>query len=393
MIFFYNPHVDDFLATPPHFRLLGRRALRKYGFLFAGIVAAGEPIRIYADSTCSAFIPDRLFALLPGFLRRAVTRWEMKSWHRANGLDGRTEIFTRPPDNSATLFMFAYKGATGPLFSSRLAGLSRFKRVIAHLSHYHIRTAEKARNLQKLGNIELAGDSDISANAYFRRFFGWYDRPFALVPFAVAARFHKNLDWADRVPKALATGSFHDLREERPADFYRDLIDFFGLSTYHPLRKAIYEARDSLRDFIECRISPYRGEGKKAGLFTRLVKKFSVSQKSYFSIDIAALYNQHRYAVVGEEVIGFPALGAFEAMASGCLLLAQPQHYEGLAMAPGVHFLTHAGTIDSVRAAIARAEAEPQSAIAIAEAGWLSVEENMREAAAFRRFMALVAGG
>ena len=41
MIYLYNPHVDDLLGEPPHFKYLGRRPLKKYGF-FAGPVTDEE---------------------------------------------------------------------------------------------------------------------------------------------------------------------------------------------------------------------------------------------------------------------------------------------------------------------------------------------------------------
>ena len=51
MIIFYNPHVDDFLSGPLQFKLLRRRALKKYGFLITEAIQKGEQINICYDHT------------------------------------------------------------------------------------------------------------------------------------------------------------------------------------------------------------------------------------------------------------------------------------------------------------------------------------------------------
>ena len=79
-----------------------------------------------------------------------------------------------------------------------------------------------------------------------------------------------------------------------------------------------------------------------------MLAHFRVAQKKYFSINIVDLYNQHRYAIVGEELSGFPALGAIEAMACGCVLIGQAEYYVGLGLAPWIHFVPFDGNIESI---------------------------------------------
>ena len=60
-----------------------------------------------------------------------------------------------------------------------------------------------------------------------------------------------------------------------------------------------------------------------------------------------AFYNDHKYALVGEEVYGLPAVGAFEAMASGCVLLGQgEEYYKGLNLRPNVDYLVYDGSLE-----------------------------------------------
>lgn len=386
MIVFYNPHVDDFLAEPPHFRLLRRRPLKKYGYLIEGALAATGQVHIFVDGAISAFIPDRYFSLLPEFIRCWIARREVGRWERINNLCGKVSLVNRASvAMDEILFAFSYKTATGN-FERRLPQLAAFDCNIFHLSHYFISTAEKSKNLKRVKNAWLAGDSDISTNPYFRRFFAWYDRPFVALPFAVAPRFQVRRPFRERESLCVATGTFHNLHEEIPAEKYRDFIDFFHFSTYHPVRKLIHDHVATLGKWIDSKISLYRGKAEGGGL-KRLVRHFSVSQTAYFNIDIVELYNRYRYAIVGEEASGFPALGAFEAMACGCVLIAQPQFYLGWNLMPGKHFVAHDGSLGSIVSAIEALNADPERAAAIADAGTNFVNQNFRAAEAYSRFV------
>lgn len=391
MIVLYNPHVDDFLAEPPHFRLLGRRALKKYGFIIEETLRQFGYLDVVLDGTMSAFIPDRFFHWLPKRARDLVARLEFRYWQRINGLRGKVRFVGRSTGEQANrcLLVFSYKAAIGR-FEQRLESLSAFPIVLVHLSHYFISTAEKAANLRNLRNARLAGDSDISANPYFRAFFGWYSAPFVVLPFAVAPRFQVRKPFCERQAKCLATGSFHNLEMEVPAYKYRDFMDFFRTNTYHPLRKLVYENAKALADVVVCHVSPYRGDIVARARLKRWLRYFSVSQKSYFALDIVDLYNRYRFATVGEEASGFPALGAFEAMACGALLVAQPSAYAGLPLQPERHFLTHNGSIDGLVSAVEQARADERRACLIADAGKELIDEQFRPTAAYRRLRSAI---
>lgn len=356
----YNPHVDDFLAAPPHFGLLKRKALKKYGFLISEPIARNEKIRVLVDASISAFIPETIFGRLPFWLRKHITEREFNAWLMLNNLTEHVErvsVPNQPVDE--VLLAFSYKSATGP-FHLRQALFNQFNKVVFHLSHYFVSTNEKSHNLKTLQNVVLAADADISSNSYFQRFFSWYDKPFLVLPFAVGERFVNRKPWEDRLPKVIATGTFHNLTQEIPRHKYEDFIFATGSDTYHPLRKAIYQHRHTLTK-IDTRISPYRPKEKTSKL-RRFVAHFWVGQKSYFAIDIVELYNNYQYAVVGEELAGFPALGAFEALACGCTLLGEPSAYRGTGLEPHVHFVPHDGTLEGLLAALdTAARSDPEA--------------------------------
>lgn len=342
----YNPHVDDFLAEPLQFRLLKRRALKKYGFIIDEARASGQAISTLIDGTASGLIPETLFHYLPRWLRLAAAGVEFRLWKRINGFGDevqRVNIPKAPVDD--VLLSFSYKSATGR-FALREATLQHYRAVVFHLSHYFLATAEKADNIRRLPNAYLAGDSNITGIAYFQRYFDWYKKPFLVLPFAVGKRFLNQQPWLSRDPRAVATGSFHDLRLEQPAHKYADFMVATCITTYHPVRLALYQAAERMAPWINCKISLYREYGVSS--FSRLISHFQVSQKKYFSIDIVELYNQHRFAIVGEELSGFPALGALEAMACGCVLIAQPEYYSDLGLKSELHFIPYSGEIEDL---------------------------------------------
>lgn len=342
----YNPHVDDFLAEPLQFRLLKRRALKKYGFMIDEARAGGQGVRALVDGSASGLIPEMLFQHLPRWLRLVAADLEFRLWKRINNFGAevqRVDIPKAPVDD--VLLAFSYKAATGR-FVLREATLQQYRAVVFHLSHYFLATAEKAKNIGRLPNAYLAGDSDITGITYFQRYFDWYKKPFLVLPFAVGKRFLNQQSWLSRDVRAVATGSFHDLRLERPASKYVDFMATTGSTTYHPVRLALYLAAKRLAPWVNCKTSPYREYGKSS--LSRLFSHFQVSQKGYFAINIVELYNQHRYAIVGEELSGFPALGAFEAMACGCVLIAQPEYYAGLGLEEGRNFLPYDGSTEQI---------------------------------------------
>lgn len=339
MLVYYNPHVDDFMAEPLQFKLLRRRPLKKYGFLINQAKALNQVIYVLVDGTASGIVPSNIFMYLPQFLKNFISTIEFNGWKRINGLKEEVVRVSQDKDfGGDTLLAFSYKAATGD-FEGRRELLRRFKVTLFHLSHYFVATKEKSDNLRTINNLILAGDSNISKNKYFQKYFGWYKEPFLVLPFAVSSRFKSNASWKERHSRIIATGTFHDLACEQPSHLYSDYVGATGLTTYHPIRKAIFDAKDTVKNSIDCKISQYR-QYKKSFLM-KFIEKFRVSQKDYFALDIVDLYNKYQYAVVGEELSGFPALGAFEAMACGCILFAESEYYSGLNLIPGNDYIEY----------------------------------------------------
>lgn len=342
MIVFYNPHVDDFLSEPPHFSLIKRKALKKYRYIFDGVLEENKKIEVFLDYTMSALFSPKIFLKLPFFIRKTIVKIEVRKWLRDNKFENKIKFISETECHNKFLFAMSYKAAQGD-FQIKAQNLNKFKACIFHLSHYFALTCEKSLNLSKIENLYLSGDSDITNNDYFKKYFSWYKKQFFIIPFSVAERFSCIKEFRNRDVKLVATGSFHDLKMEMKKNHYLDYMSFYQCSTYHPIRKEIFQNRYKLNDIFSIKISPYTNRSKFSFL-----KKFIVNQKKYFSFDIVELYNQHRYAVVGEENTGFLAIGALESMGCGCILLAQEKCYKGLGLIDGIHYVSYDGTLPNL---------------------------------------------
>lgn len=389
-----NAHADDFAATPVSFRLVGRRGLRKYAYLLDEPIRRGRRPAVLVDGTLSSLFSQSAFTRMPRWLRVIVLHLEVFFWLRINGLTGKIDVHWSLDSivDRTVIYVFSYKNCVGA-FQKRKATLAAFEHVVIDLSHYFIRTREKAKNIAQLPNVLLHADSDLASNPYFRKFFPGRSVEIVL-PFAVGRRFSSKEPLSTRSRKCAATGSFHNLLEEEPGFYYRDFIDFFKSTTYHPIRKLIYENRAQLADWLECRVSPFRETKGRTRLLHRLRRLFKLDavQSKYFSFDIVKFYNQHAFAIVGEELSGAPAVGFFEAMACGCVMLGQTGgYYDGLGLQAGRHFLPHDGTIESIRAAIAAVSTDADAMASIATAGIEYVHKNCSPAAVWDDFQRTLA--
>ena len=353
-IILYNPHIDDFLGEPPHFRLLRRRPLKKYGFLIDAIIKEQGQLLVVIDGTLSCFISPHYFKLIPKYIRLLISLLEYYIWVKINKLQKVKLISSNNNDfKSHILIAFSYKAATGN-FKLRRAFLNKFSAVYFHLSHYFVSTSEKSDNLKTISNVWLAGDSDLSDNDYYNAYFHWYKNDFITLPFAVKSRFVNRTPFSSRESRCVATGSVHTLSKERPVQAYYDYKTQTGLDTYHPLRKEIYENSENISKNIECLVTPYRTY-IPTSLFNDWVSHFFVSQKKYLSMDIVEIYNKYKFAVVGEEASGFPALGMFEAMACGCVVFADPRRLAGLDLVAGTHYIQYDGSLKGLLSSLSLA--------------------------------------
>jgi hypothetical protein len=325
-LYLLNPHRDDFIWEPLYFKYIKRRALKKYNYI-ADVFTEKQNVKLLVYDKCSGLFPQSVMNVLPTKARRAILKWEMKRWLAINNLSSDTEFTWLDKDLNAKendeVFMFQLSNEKYIAEANTL--LQNFKNVYVHLSHYYLDPKRISKTFSALSNVVFCGDSDVSAHPFFVKYFPWYTKNFKIVLFYIADRFKPTIPFVQKINKIISTGTFHHI-----ADFPNStyLSKDLAVDSFHYNRKNIFDNKAIMQSTITCYNSPWKQ--KDAAWYTKLWDAAKVSQKSYFQIDIVEQYNQHRYALVGEEICGFPGIGTFEAMACGCAAYINPNSIAGL---------------------------------------------------------------
>lgn len=324
-LYILNPHRDDFIWEPLYYRILKRRPLRKYHYIDEVLRESGQVVLVIDDRSSGIF-PQSFLNALPSFLRRKLIAEEIRRWRKINEIPSTVnmvwthETLTPSPEDNLLLFQLCNLH----LLPQLQTFLSRFQHCYVHLSHYYLRPKEISSVLEKIPNVYCCGDSDVSEHPFFKKYFPWYKKSFVILPFYVQDRFQCTIPYEKKENKILSTGTFHPIEDYRDAAY---LKTDWGVEAFHHNRRSLYEHREENID-ITCMNSPWLQ--KDTSWYMKLFNARKVSQKKYFSIDIVEMYNKHRYALIGEEICGFPGIGSFEAMACGCVVLMNPNTLKGI---------------------------------------------------------------
>jgi hypothetical protein len=346
-----NPHLSDFFATPLSFLIFKRRALKKYEYIIKNDQLTGGEISFLFDSLASGLIPDKYFSLLPYFLKKIIVKIEIKKWKKVNAITDNVNFYFNHKEIPSTnvLFFLCYRNYKNKSSLEKIA--SHFKHSIAHLTHYYAFPVEYSAAICNIKNISIAADADVGNNSFFKKYFNWYKKEILFIPFAIGERFTIKKDLSARENKAIATGTFHVL-ENDVAQNDANCFEIKQISnSIHPVRRLLYQNKDSISDYADVFCKPFYEKNnvvlsEKPG---KVSSKMQASQSAYFSFDIVEKYNQFKFAVIGEESInGLPGIGSFEAMACGCVLIANADCYAGTGAKEGVHFLKYNNDIDSL---------------------------------------------
>lgn len=389
-----NPHVSDFFTSPLSFIILKRRPLRKYGYLLDQAVAEGRKVDVLINNAFSGLIPDKLFRHVPGFLRKIWLRIEIYYWLKHNNLKGKINVHfdvNTILDKTVLLFL-CYRNYLDPKKLRQTC--DRFTHAIGHLSHYYATPSGYSNAVKQIPNLILASDADVSKNTFFRHFFPWYNKEIIHLPFAVYDRFHVRQPFETRKSKAVATGTFHMLELDASPHHFADLKKYANANTAHPVRRTIYENKEALREYIDCFCFPYFESNvrKEKKLYEYILpKKMQVSQSTYFSFNIVDKYNEYKYVIVGEEYYnGLPGIGAFEAIACGCVLLGSRDCYRGTGLIEGVHYLGHDNSVENMICLIKKGNEEPERMKAISDKASAFVKEYYAPATLYNNFIRTV---
>jgi hypothetical protein len=351
-LIFYNPQKNGMFGLTLMNWLNKSKIPLKYAYLL-DLLKNGNAI-IYCDEYGSSIPFDF------GVFNKILKYIEIKLWLNINGIKKTTILFnSKKINNEDYLFIIAYEflQKINTKAVSELLDLNCNK--LIHFSHYFFRTKELNQNIAKYKNIHIIAESDLKKNSkYFNTYFQNYTNEIYVLPFVVNTRFNNIKKYNNRITKCLAVGSFMTMQRE---DYNESILDYLNNNTIHPLRKEIYESKNKLSSFIECRIDyinefwNLKTNSNKGNILTNFINKYKKKvqnnwgKSNHFKANIVDLYNDYKMVFSSDDAGELPSISFFEAMVCGCVNLAIPnKNLEDLGLIQDFHYISFDGSLDSL---------------------------------------------
>jgi glycosyltransferase involved in cell wall biosynthesis len=356
-IVFYNPHTNIWFKKPLYFFLTKRKSVNKYEYLLDYIIENKIEFSFLVDGRDFSFGKKYFNSIL-------LAKLEIYIWVILNKINPfkikvLSKISKLQSDDILLIFLYGSLMSTGrseegeKVVKELIKELKSSKALkVGHLTHFMYDAKLAGINTQEAEIDIFIAENNLKKNSpFFNKYFAWYDKDVSVLPFVAQKRFKNNTPFSKRVNMAVATGTL-------PFPIKNiEFIDFFKTSDIHPMRRQIYENRNSLKSLIKSYIFEM-GENKKSKnfkinlinkVFNYLFSHFQNKQTSYFAFDIVELYNSHTMFVVPEEINGLPGIGFIEGLMCGCVLIGKSDaYYEDLGFIDGVNFISYDGTLNDL---------------------------------------------
>lgn len=402
----------------------------KYGYLLDSQYSKRGKVYVYLDDAGIAFSPSWV---LPSFY---ISVLKFYAWVIINKLNPcKFEVVTdiEQLNNDDILLTFFFENFTtlsGKLDASREILLEKLKNSkafkVVNLSHYGYNTGLGSRNAQKAKIDLFVSENNLARNSrFFQYYYQWYKRDVYALPFVPQKRFQNTVKFQNRKNKAVATGTITFPMADS------DFIRYFKDDKLQPMRHEIFNNAKKLEEYIDCCISPIRGNEPSAkssaedmsarhgklsrGNLTKYIKvlkriasilmlppriamlylgsnqsiKIRGAQKQYYNTDIVQKYNEYRMFVCPEEIIDLPGIGFVEGMACGSAYLGiRDPMYSDLGLVDKIHYIGYDGTIGDLQEKIGYYQNHPAELEAIAERGYRFILENLNAEVVCEKFYA-----
>jgi len=353
-IVFYNPHTNVWFKKPLYFYLTNRKSVNKYEYFLDYIIQNKIDFSFLADGRNFSFGRKYFNSIF-------LAKLEIFIWAFLNNINPfKIKVLSKISklENEDVLFIFLY----GSLMSTPNSGkgkkitkelieeLKNTKALkVGHLTHFMYDAKELGINTKEAEIDIFIAENNLKKNShFFNKYFTWYNNEVSVLPFVAQNRFKNYTHFSKRQNLAVATGTLPFPMKNN------EFIEFFNTTDIHPMRRQIYENRNSLKSMINSFIFEM-GENKKSKNFNinffDKVSNFCFShfynkQTNYFAFDIVKLYNSHTMFVVPEEINGLPGIGFIEGTMCGCVLIGKAgDFYEELGFEDGVNFISYDGTL------------------------------------------------
>lgn len=247
------------------------------------------------------------------------------------------------------VLLYAWK----PLQFTDMEKISALK--VIDMVHFLFLTDEMRKLICSVDARAFCGESNLLRfNRQFKDL-NWKGE-YITFPFVCAERFRSVRPFKDRKNMAISVGTISFCVRE---NFKR----MYGDSALQPVRKAIKDNEDELRELIACynmpyyetntekrekRVSPEGNTFKQ--LYFMLSNSMHCQHKQYFSFDMVEKFNEFKMFIVGEEITGVPGIGFVEGMGCGCAYIGLNNGlYEQYGMQEGIHYIGYDGTLNDLK--------------------------------------------
>jgi glycosyltransferase involved in cell wall biosynthesis len=413
-IVFHNPHTIWFKKNLQCF-LNNRKSIEKYDYLFDEIYNNPEQpiITILLNNASSS----NLFSGLLRFLN--VPKIEFYLWVYLNNLKAnRFKIITncKSLQEKHIVLIFLYEHFTNRVgyfrnnrnhFIQDLKNTKAYK--ILHFTHYGY-NIKLGSFFVKQANIDLfiCENNLLKNSKFFNKFYDWYSGKFYTLPFVASSRFVNKIKFNERKNLAIASGTItHPMADD-------EFVKFYNSNMLQPIRNLIYNNKNKLNKYIDCKISPINiNENKKSdhhNLLTKilsytyndienickLVTKSKILQSKhelkheteYYKFDIVDTYNNYKMFIVPEEIIDLPAIGFVEGMNCGSAFIGiNNKMYTDIGLIDKINYIAYNGTLDDLINKINYYQRNPKELESIARNGYEFAKRYFNKKTVFNNFI------
>lgn len=339
MIYIYNPQIAMY-STSIWGRIINKKEHDKLSYIID--LAREEP-----NNYC--FVTDGLVSSFPlydripfSFIKKALSYIEFLIWCKINKLP--FTLSTNKIDSNDILFSMASKSSVLKNDSYKKSLLYRIDcKKVLHMSHFFESTSVISKNSKDCRVDFSCAEAPLNITSpYYNHFFSHIGNSL-FVPFALRDKYKSYKPFDERINSCLAIGTTHNMvRSKVNEDFQK----YFGIESWHKMRRIIYANQDTTNSSITCRISDFHNDENikpSDGVINKLYNiLFGHKQKNYMSFDIVELFNEYRMFVSPEEEVGLPSINMIEGIACGCLYFGSHEEiYHSYGMEPGIHYVLY----------------------------------------------------
>lgn len=332
-IIFENLHKNPFLLRDAEAVASGRKPWpAKHWNLLEYYLANQEKIYIYINEKGSWFANGEY-----RFLNTKATRIaECYTICKLNKIPWRRVVILKEQDIREDDILITYLYLLGNDANYNLGKINCYK--VLDMNHFYARIPQY-RFLPLfdclVSESDIFSESKLLSNSLY---YTGHSYDTIVMPYTFRKRFARKNPFDKRKNKAVATGTYEVLHDIR----YRELRSAYHINCLHPMRRDIYCHKEEWAEYIDSKISRWPDDELKGE--SKHIPKH-LTQKKYYSFDMVDLYNQYKMAIIGEEIVGSPAVGFVEAMACGCAFIGlECGIYERYGMESGIHYIGYNGT-------------------------------------------------